>query len=68
VNIELIEKYTVFTKDITNKKSSKFVIEGNYPQDVHKIAFNRISNFQEIEKIVDALGNEVYNLKDGFKY
>ena len=47
---------------------TKMTIEGNYPQDVHKVAFNQISNFQEIEKMIDASGNIVYDLKDGFKF
>lgn len=62
-----IEKYTLIIKDTTNKKSHKMTLEGNYPQDVHKVAFNKISNFQEIEKMIDASGNVVYDLKDGFK-
>lgn len=62
-----LEKYTVFCKDSTNKKTFKFVIDGDYAQDVHKEAYNKLNNFQEIEKIIDNEGNIVYDLKNGFK-
>lgn len=62
-----IEKYTVFVRDTTNKKSFKLLIEDNYPQDAHKTAYNKINNYQEIEKIIDNEGSIVYDVKTGFK-
>lgn len=61
-----IEKYTVFVKDLVNKKSFKFVVEESCPLEAHKKAFNRTSNYQEIVKMTDYNGNMVYDINSGF--
>jgi hypothetical protein len=62
-----IEKYTIFVKDLNNKKNFKFIIEEDCPWQVHKKAYDRTSNYQEISKITDHEGTVVYDINAGFK-
>lgn len=61
-----IEKYTIFVKDLANKKSFKFIIDEDCPLQVHKKAYARTTRHQEITKITDHSGNTVYDMDAGF--
>jgi len=61
-----IEKFTIFVKDLVNKKSFKFIIEEDCALQAHKKAYNRTNNYQEIVKITDYQGALVYDVNSGF--
>lgn len=61
-----IEKYTAHIKDNLTKKSFKIVVDENSAQDAHQKIFNKINNFQDIEKIFDHSNNLVFDLNIGF--
>jgi len=61
-----IEKYTIHVKDTGSRKPFKMTLDENCPQDVHKKAYDRLNNYQEIVKITDYSGDTVYTIDAGF--
>lgn len=62
-----IEKYTVYIKDLTGKKSKKIKVDENDPISAHKKSLDFCNQLtQDITKIVDFEGNTVYTLDKGF--
>lgn len=61
-----IEKYTAHVKDVFSKKAFKVTMDESCPLVAHKKFYNKLTNYQEIQKITDATNNTVYDINSGF--
>jgi adenylate kinase family enzyme len=62
-----IEKFTVFIKDITSKRTKKIKVDADDAWSAHKKALSYYNELtQDVIKIVDSEGTLAYNIDNGF--
>ena len=59
--------YVVTVRNLSENTVREVRVEGADPMQVHKQVFMKTSKDEEIQDMLDADGNLVFNIKKGFK-